>query len=411
MPGVDLLFGPLIEALHASYWVNLGVMLNMILYGMFTYYQRYTNDSAWIQCLMLYLFVVETANVVVEFGIIYQPLIVEFGTKAATTISPRHSILISIVAAPIQLFTAWRMSVITALLSLGSFGSGIAVSFFVFTNPEFRNFERFTTVIIVWLVLSATCDIVIAIGMTFALDGYVRIDGQINRIIRLTVETGALTAITALVDVGLFLIFPSLISFRNFIPDLALSGLYTCSILAMLNSRDRSKTADAEHAHVQTPPNTMLSQSTLKPQPSFRSKKVFEIYTTTVTSSDTLSEKTPVAHLRSDVPRTRTDGSKTPSERAIPSYRQPVVQPYDGRGRDVPRPRTDSDSSTSQRSVPLPSHSQPDFYNYNGHQRARSRSRDAPPQRSLPSTPRPTLPTQPRPQRPPVPNRPMPEKF
>jgi hypothetical protein len=28
---------------------------------------------------MLYLFVVETANVAVEFGIIYQPLIVEFG--------------------------------------------------------------------------------------------------------------------------------------------------------------------------------------------------------------------------------------------------------------------------------------------------------------------------------------------
>ncbi|KAJ7910901.1 hypothetical protein B0H13DRAFT_2010883, partial [Mycena leptocephala] len=283
MPGVDLLFGPLL----------IGVMLNMILYGvvfiqMFTYYQRYTNDSAWIRCLMLYLFVVETANVAVEFGIIYQPLIVEFGTKAATTISPRllpgDSILISIVAAPIQLFTAWRMSVITgslilpgiiALLSLGSFGSGIAVSFFVFTNPEFRNFERFTTVIIVWLVLSATCDIVIAIGMTFALStrrtGYVRIDGQINRIIRLTVETGALTAITALVDVGLFLIFPR--TSLNFIPDLALSGLYTCSILAMLNSRDRSKTADAEHAHVQTPPNTMLSQSTLKPQPSFRSKK------------------------------------------------------------------------------------------------------------------------------------------
>jgi len=259
--------------------------------------------------------------------------------------------------------------------------------------------------------------------MTFALStrrtGYVRIDGQINRIIRLTVETGALTAITALVDVGLFLIFPR--TSLNFIPDLALSGLYTCSILAMLNSRDRSKTTDAEHAHGQTVPNTMLSQSTLKPQPSFRSKKsekVFEIYTTTVTSSDTLPEKTPVAHLRSDVynsripdvPRTRPDGSKTPAERAIPSYRQPVVQPYDGRGRDVPRPRTDSDDSTSQRSAPL-SHSQPDFYNYNGHQRARSRSRDVPPQRSLPSTPRPTLPTQPRPQRPPVPNRPMPEKF
>jgi hypothetical protein len=63
---------------------------------------------------MLYLFVVETANVALEFGIIYQPLIVEFGrsdgvlgiapavlmdylnlgTKAATTISPRRELIL-----------------------------------------------------------------------------------------------------------------------------------------------------------------------------------------------------------------------------------------------------------------------------------------------------------------------------
>jgi hypothetical protein len=86
---------------------------------------------------------------------------------------------------------------------------------------------------------------------------------MIPDIMPVTVETGALTAITALVDVALFLGFPVswlslcdynrtqilgsehrckltpssltqfLIFYRNFIPDFPLPGLYTCSILAM----------------------------------------------------------------------------------------------------------------------------------------------------------------------------------
>jgi hypothetical protein len=48
-------------------------------------------------------------------------------------------------------------------------GSGIIVSINVFMHPEFRSFETFTTEVIVWLVLSAVCDVVIAAGMTHAL--------------------------------------------------------------------------------------------------------------------------------------------------------------------------------------------------------------------------------------------------
>ncbi|KAF8207945.1 hypothetical protein K438DRAFT_1755338 [Mycena galopus ATCC 62051] len=238
--------------------------------------KRPRSDAAWIRCFMLYLLLVETANVVVEFGIIYEPLITQYGEAAAIITTPRHATLISIVSGPIQLFTAWRISVITgslvlpafiSLLSLGSFAGGITVSVMVYLNPEFKSFELFRAEVIVWLMLSAACDVVIAVGMTWALyvrkTGFGVIDGQINRIIRLTVETGALTAITALVDVMLFLLFPVrrffsitlVLKFRqgttlNFIVDFPLSALYTCSILAMLNSRDRRnlKSTDAERA-------------------------------------------------------------------------------------------------------------------------------------------------------------------
>ena len=39
----------------------------------------------------------------------------------------------------------------------------------VVLNPAFGSFERFKTVIAVWLGLSAACDIVIAAGMSYAL--------------------------------------------------------------------------------------------------------------------------------------------------------------------------------------------------------------------------------------------------
>ncbi|KAJ7204916.1 hypothetical protein C8J57DRAFT_1542016 [Mycena rebaudengoi] len=277
MAGVDLFFGPML----------IGVLLNTLLYGalvtqMLAYYQRFTNDLPFTRYLILYLFIVETANLVVECGIIYEPLIIRYGTKAAVTVSPillpGDAILISIVSAPIQIFAAWRISgmamsfrcviilnttnptVITgsfilpgiiALVSIGSFAAGINMSVKVFLNPEFQEFGSFIAAATVWLALGAVCDVVIAVGMSYALytrkTGFSTVDGQINRIIRLTLETGSLTAIAALLDVTLFLVFPQ--TSMNFIVDFPLSSLYACSVLAMLNSRHRKKSAESEAEH------------------------------------------------------------------------------------------------------------------------------------------------------------------
>ncbi|KAJ7502605.1 hypothetical protein B0H11DRAFT_2223516 [Mycena galericulata] len=275
MAGVDLLFGPML----------IGVLLNMMLYGivfiqMFAYFERYPNDSTWIRCLMRYLFLVATANVFIESGIIYQPLIMQYGEQASILVSPKllpgDSILIAIVSAPIQLFTAWRISVVTGsfivptligLLSLTSFVGGILVSIMVFLNPKFRDFDTFSTEVSLWLVSSAVCDVSIAIAMSYSLwrrkTGFNQVDGQINRIVRLTVETGAVTAVAALVDVLLFQLFPT--TSLNFIVDYPLSNLYTCSILAMLNSRERVKPRDVEHAY--TPAQTLVNHNNLQTKP------------------------------------------------------------------------------------------------------------------------------------------------
>ncbi|KAJ6594662.1 hypothetical protein B0H19DRAFT_1247319 [Mycena capillaripes] len=378
MAGVELLFGPML----------IGTLLNMMLYGvmfvqMVAYYQRYTNDSAWIRYFnqMLYLLIVQSANVVVQLGIIYDPLIIKNGQQVAIALSPKllpgDSIIISIVAAPIQLFTAWRISVITGsfilpgiigLLSLGSFGAGITVSSMLSMNPEFRNFGRFKPEIIIWLVLSAVCDIVIAIGMTHALStrrtGFSTVDGQINRIVRLTVETGALTAITALVDVALFLAFPK--TSINFSVDFFLSNLYTCSMLAMLNSRERQKPADVEHAHI-VPQLLTHDQRDLKPRPSFRSAKKhgkriqaqLVVYCIDKLEIHTSTEK-----------MVTTDLSDAASERILASHPHHDYHKYKVSEVDVSITRESSDTGST-------SDPEPDFYNYNDSHS--SSDRDPPP--------------------------------
>ncbi|KAF7291427.1 hypothetical protein MIND_01287500 [Mycena indigotica] len=264
-PGAELVLGPML----------FGVLLSIGLYGvmtaqMFAYYQRFPNDFRWIRLFMLYLFLAETAVVVAEVGIIYQPLIQEFGSPLALQNRPActsfrspygglrfrlvclhaklaDSLLIILVSTPIQLFTAWRIKVIThsyilpsiiSLFAIASFASGLVLSANVFAHAHFRDFPAFATEAITWLVATAACDVLVAVGMTHALltrrTGFGGVDGQINRIVRMTIETGAVTAVAAIADILLASFVPGT---TNFIVDFPLSMLYTCSVLAMLNSR------------------------------------------------------------------------------------------------------------------------------------------------------------------------------
>ncbi|KAJ7871568.1 hypothetical protein B0H13DRAFT_2060462 [Mycena leptocephala] len=280
MAGVDLLFGPML----------IGVLLNVALYGvmatqMLTYYQRYAM-ILWIRYFMLYLFIVESTVVIVQVGIIFQPLIIDYGALKALVFAPKmlpgDSFLIAIVSAPIQMFAAWRIKVITesyiipafvSLLALASCSSGIALFVTVLQTPKFRDFDKFKTVATMWLVCSAACDILIAGGMTYALlirkTGFS--DGYINRIVRLTIETGSLTAIFALVNVMLFLVFP--FTTLNFIVAFPRPNLYTCSVLAMLNSRKRAK--DPEQGRTENSLQTLsTNQNTYHHHPKIQSSMI-----------------------------------------------------------------------------------------------------------------------------------------
>ncbi|KAF8512166.1 hypothetical protein BU17DRAFT_77415 [Hysterangium stoloniferum] len=205
MPSVELLFGPML----------IGVYLNTILYG------------------VLYLVICETINTCFDVAYIYEPLVVRYGN--ITVLEPPAAAI----STPIQLFVAWRIKIISgsrllaaiiyffALCSfIGSLAATISASFF----PKYEDLQKFKPAIITWLTSSAAADVAITVSLVWSLykrrTGHAKTNYVIDRIIRLTVQTGLITAVSAVIDVVV-----------NFIWDFALGKLYTNSLLSTLNAR------------------------------------------------------------------------------------------------------------------------------------------------------------------------------
>jgi len=247
MPNVRLSFGPML----------IGVFLNMILYGVllvqtYTYYQTYKKDTPWIKYLVVYLFIIETANTVLDIHIVYEPLILRYGTVAATTFFPTlfasEPLILVAVSTPIQLFFAWRIKVLTKnnwiaifilLLSFVSLGGGIWTAVKIINIKLFLRKPELHTPALIWFLSSCVADIVITIALVLSLSrrrtGFVATDDAISKIIRMTVQTGMLTALFAVGDVVFFMTLPH--TALNFIWDLALSKLYSNCLLSTLNAR------------------------------------------------------------------------------------------------------------------------------------------------------------------------------
>ncbi|TFK21502.1 hypothetical protein FA15DRAFT_78689 [Coprinopsis marcescibilis] len=244
---MPLLFGPML----------IGVLLNTILYGilimqMFIYWQRYKSDATWIRVFILFLFIAETVNTVLNAHMIYVPLIIQWGTQEAVTYFPMmlaaDPLVTAIIAAPVQMFVGWRIRIISRsswlllliwALALTGLGGGIWLSVTVTQIREFARKPELHWPALLWLLSSAIVDVVITISLVFHLSrrktGFRGTDNSIDRIIRLTIQTGMVTTVFAILDVLCFLLLPR--TTINFIWDFALSKLYTNALMSTLNAR------------------------------------------------------------------------------------------------------------------------------------------------------------------------------
>ncbi|KAJ7232637.1 hypothetical protein B0H12DRAFT_1328032 [Mycena haematopus] len=200
----------------------------------------------------MYLVVIETVDWVCDIGLIYEPLIIRYGQPETLIISPlllrTDAILTVLISTPVQLFIAWRIQVVTHsyvlpgiifILAIISFAGGIATTTIVTLHPAFASFINFRAEVVTWLASSAACDVVLTASLVYSLwtkkTSVVATDSYINKLIRLSVQTGFITAAAAILDMIFFLAIPKT-SF-NFMFDFPLSKLYTNALISTLNAR------------------------------------------------------------------------------------------------------------------------------------------------------------------------------
>ncbi|KAG6381878.1 hypothetical protein JVT61DRAFT_493 [Boletus reticuloceps] len=247
MPTVQLLFGPML----------IGVFFNTMLYGTmvvqtYIYFQTFKKDAWWIKMFVFYLLFCETLNTGFDIGMMYEPLVVRYGTPRAVEIAPimlsADPLMTVMISSAVQLFIAWRVrimnksSILPAIISffaITSFAGGVATTVSVTIINEYAYFHQFDGAVITWLASSAAADVIITTSLVYSLlrqrTGYAATDDLINKIIRMTVQTGMITAVSATLDVTLFLVIRN--ATLNYIWDFALSKLYSNSILSTLNAR------------------------------------------------------------------------------------------------------------------------------------------------------------------------------
>ncbi|KAF8589652.1 hypothetical protein K439DRAFT_326265 [Ramaria rubella] len=157
-------------------------------------------------------------------------------------------IMVPIISCTVHFFFAWRIWVLARsylivgtiiLLSLAQGSAGIA------SGIQLRRLQSFVEVgtlfpaVSVWHGGSALVDIIIAVAMTYLLtrdrNALKDTNDFISRLVRLTVETGILTATVSTVDLVLFNVYK-----RNNLhmgPAIVLAKLYTNTMMAIFNNR------------------------------------------------------------------------------------------------------------------------------------------------------------------------------
>jgi hypothetical protein len=209
------------------------------------------RDRTWMKVFVAFLYLADLMHSIFMVTYMYNDLITHFGDVlhllTSNWVFATDPALTGIIGGSVQLFFAWRVKVLTgniwlvsviAACAIGNclcaIGASIAGS--IITN--FLEFQKFKAVVTTWLVCAAVADVIITFSLVWHLRkhkrGFAATDDVIDRIIRLTVQTGMITAIWAVVNLIIYLIDTTAL---HLLFNITLSKLYTNSLMSSLNSR------------------------------------------------------------------------------------------------------------------------------------------------------------------------------
>ncbi|KAK0498700.1 hypothetical protein EDD18DRAFT_1070873, partial [Armillaria luteobubalina] len=238
-----------------------GALLNWGLFGtlsvqLYLYYLAFPNDKRFIKYTVYGIYVIEFVQAILVAYDAVATFGYGFGDMDDLTgvnfYWPTGTIMNSIVSCVGQVFYAYRIFVVSKsrtililIIFLSSISSVAAIitaiySFQASNLTELTNGKTFIAVGI-WCGVSALCDILITICMTYYLmrstTTFRRTRILVTKIIHLTIETGSVTATVALLSFVFFIAFPHRYFYA--IPILLMSKLYANSVYMVLNSRFR----------------------------------------------------------------------------------------------------------------------------------------------------------------------------
>ncbi|KAJ7100793.1 hypothetical protein B0H15DRAFT_817319 [Mycena belliarum] len=240
----------------------IGVTINVLLMGVivmqayeyFTSYKR--RDDRYLKSLVVFVFCANILNTGFAVADVYLALINHFGDVQYLTVSTwlfvTDPVIVGTVACSVQMFFAWRVQVLTgrwylglltASLALGQLICAMLMAWKCHQYPAWADFVKFTDLIIAWMTTTILVDVTITIILVWYLrrhkTGLEGTDQVVDRLIRLTVQTGMLTSVWALLDLVLFLTQPTDASHLIF--QIPMVKMYTNSLMSSLNSRPKPK--------------------------------------------------------------------------------------------------------------------------------------------------------------------------
>ncbi|KAJ6580119.1 hypothetical protein DFH09DRAFT_1310066 [Mycena vulgaris] len=239
----------------------IGAMLNWGLFGtlfvqVYLFYQAFPNDSLLTKWLVYILFTINIVQTILIIHAAFATFGYGFGDVSTVTKLSLNWFTIPIIAGLVafigQSFYAYRIYVLSkswfipvfiVTLSLTSAVGAFLCSGFgleVMTTASLTT-PKTTVASGVWLGGACASDIIITGCMAYYLStvdsAFRRTRVFLSKLIRLTIETGSVTALVTLTALALFYAFPN----RNYdlVPGLIIPTLYANTILAILNARIR----------------------------------------------------------------------------------------------------------------------------------------------------------------------------
>ncbi|THV03697.1 hypothetical protein K435DRAFT_715355 [Dendrothele bispora CBS 962.96] len=253
-PGVDIarVSGPLLvgELLHWGLFGTLSVQI-------YLYYMAFPRDKLIIKIIAYFVYTMELTQTILVTNDAFHAYGSGFGNWDEMTSMHMNWFSIPVMSGVVsligQLFFSYRIWVlsksriipgIVAVLAFTTTVAGFLTGIYVKDAGKITNLHQVHTKIAVgiWCGVSALCDIFIAICMTYYLSKsaescFARTKLMLSRLIRVTIETGSVTAIIATCTLIFVTGFPNETYYTTF--SLIMPKAYANTLLVILNSRFR----------------------------------------------------------------------------------------------------------------------------------------------------------------------------